>query len=270
MIGSPALSSARRILAMILRYCYLLRGSWSRLFDLMFWPAIMMVLWGFISTFLATNSSWVARATGVLLAAVMLWDILFRGELGYSISFLEEIWSRNLGHLFVSPLRPGELVLSLMGISLIRTLIGVLPALVVSIPMFAFNIFDLGPPLIAFFFNLMATGWALGAMITGLLLLVGMGAENIAWFAIFLLAPIACVYYPVSALPAWLQPVALAFPMAYVFEGMRAVLFEHVFRLDLMLKAAALNALYLGAGIGLFFYAFRRARVTGALFQTGE
>jgi len=262
--------SLARVAAMVLRYWYLLRGSWSRLFDLMFWPAIMMVLWGFISSFLATNSSWVARASGVLLSAVMLWDILFRGELGYSISFLEEIWSRNLGHLFVSPLRPGELVVALMGISVIRTLIGVVPALVVAIPLFAFNIFDLGPPLIAFFVNLLVTGWALGAMVTALLLLVGMGAENIAWFAIFLLAPIACIYYPVSALPFWLQPVALAFPMAYVFEGMRAALFEHVFRLDLMLAAAGLNVIYLGIGIASFFYAFRRARVTGALFQTGE
>jgi ABC-2 type transport system permease protein len=260
----------RRIAAMVLRYWYLLRGSWSRLFDLMFWPSIMMVLWGFISTFLATNSSWVARASGVLLAAVMLWDVLFRGELGFSISFLEEIWSRNLGHLFVSPLRPGELMVALMCISLIRTLIGVLPALAVAIPLFAFNIFDLGLPLIAFFFNLMATGWALGAMVTGLILLVGMGAENIAWFVVFLLAPIACIYYPIGVLPEWLQWVALAFPMAYVFEGMRAAMFEGVFRLDLVAEAAALNALYLAIGIALFFHAFRRARITGALFQTGE
>ena len=60
------------------------------------------------------------RAFGVLLAAVMLWDVLFRSQLGLSISFLEEMWSRNLGQLFVTPLRPYEWVLSLLAMSVIR------------------------------------------------------------------------------------------------------------------------------------------------------
>ncbi len=262
--------SPRRIGALVLRHWYLLRGSWSRVFDIVFWPAIGMVLWGFISSFLATNSSWVARASGVLLAAVMLWDVLFRSELAYAVSFLEEMYARNLGQLFVSPLRPLELVLALMAVSLIRALIGIVPALLVAIPLFAFNIFDMGLPLIAFFLQLLVTGWALGVMVTALLLLAGMGAENVAWFAVFLLAPIACIYYPASVLPDWLQALAYSFPMVYVFEGLRAALFESQFRWDLMLGAAALNAVYLALGIGLFLFAFRRARVTGTLFQTGE
>ena len=211
-----------------------------------------------------------ATAAGVLLSAVMLWDVLFRGQLGFSISFLEEMWSRNLGLLFVSPLRPMELVLALMCISIIRTVIGIVPAVLLAIPLYAYNIFEIGLPLIAFFVNLLVMGWAVGALVTALLLRIGLGAESLAWLAIFVLAPVSCIYYPVEVLPVWLAPVAWALPMAYVFEGMRAVLFDQVFRWDLLAGAAALNALYLTLGILAFLWSFRAARRSGALLQTGE
>ena len=63
------------------------------------------------------------------MSAVVLWDILFRGQLGLTMSFLEEIWSRNLTNLFITPLREYELVLSLIIISSLRTLIGLTPAI---------------------------------------------------------------------------------------------------------------------------------------------
>ncbi len=262
--------SANRLAAMVLRYWYLLRSSWARAFELMYWPTIMMVLWGFITQHFLTHSSWVATAAGVLLSGVMLWDVLFRGQLGFSISFLEEMWSRNLGHLFVSPLRPMELVLALMCISIIRTVIGIVPAVLLAIPLYAYNIFEIGLPLIAFFVNLLVMGWAVGALVTALLLRIGLGAESLAWLAIFMLAPVSCIYYPVEVLPAWLQLVAWALPMAHVFEGMRAVLFDQVFRWDLLAGAAALNVLYLTLGILAFLWSFRAARRSGALLQTGE
>jgi len=93
--------------------------------ELLYWPTLQMLIWGFMSQFLYSNSSYVFRAFGVLLAAVMLWDVLFRGQLGLSMSFLEEMWARNLGHLFVTPLRPYEWVLSLLSMSMIRVLLGI-------------------------------------------------------------------------------------------------------------------------------------------------
>ena len=62
-------ASARRIAAMVLRQLYLLRSSWPRVFELMYWPTIQMTLWGFITLFLATNSSYIAEAAGVLISA---------------------------------------------------------------------------------------------------------------------------------------------------------------------------------------------------------
>lgn len=262
--------SPARIGAMLLRYLYLLRSSWPRALELLYWPAIQMVLWGFTSQFLMTNSSYVARAGGVLLAAVMLWDVMFRGQLGVSVSFLEELWSRNLGHLFVSPLRPYEWVLALLAMSLVRVIIGVLPAALLAIPLYHYSIFSLGPPLIAFFVLLLVMGWGLGLVIGALLLRHGLGAESMAWLAVFLLAPASAVYYPVSVLPVWLQYVAWALPSAHIFEGMRAVMFQGIFRLDHFLAALALDVIYIVFGGIIFLYAFRQARYRGALLQTGE
>jgi len=262
--------SARRIGALILRYLYVLRSSWPRLLELAYWPAMQVVVWGFITQFFVTNSSWVARASGVLLGAVMLWDVLFRSQLGVSVSFLEEMWSRNLGHLFVSPLRPVEFVAALTTMSLVRTVIGMVPAALLAIPLYHFSIFDLGLPLLAFFANLMVTGWAIGIAVSGLILRYGLGAESFAWVAVFAIAPVSAVYYPVHVLPGWLQVVAYALPPAHVFEGMRALLFDHVFRLDYFAAAIALNALYLAAAGIVFLLAFAQARKLGKLLQVGE
>ena len=262
--------SPARVGAMLRRYLYLLRSSWPRAIELVYWPTIQMVLWGFTSRFLMTNSSYVARASGVLLAAVLLWDVMFRGQLGVSVSFLEEMWSRNLGQLFVSPLRPYEWALSLLAMSLVRVAIGVVPAALLAIPLYHYSIFTLGLPLIAFFVLLVVMGWAVGLIIGALLLRDGLGAESMAWLAVFLIAPAAAIYYPVSVLPVWLQYVAWALPAAHVFEGMRAVMFQNRFPLDHFLAAAGLDLLYLAIGIVVFLHAFESARRHGALLQTGE
>ena len=267
---APPVLSLRRMLAMVARYVLLLKNSWTRIFELVYWPTIQMVLWGFISAFLQQNSSWVAQAAGVLIASVILWDVLFRGQLGVSISFMEEMWSRNLGHLFTSPLRPVELAMALMTMSLIRTLIGTVPATLLAIPLYHYNIYTIGLPLIAFFVNLMIFGWAMGLALSGIILRYGQSAESLAWLAIFLLAPVSAIYYPVSVLPWWLQMVAWALPSAYVFEGMRAVLFDHVVRLDYLVYAAALNVLYMILGVLAFLYAVLLARRRGLFIQMGE
>ncbi|MCZ6576617.1 MAG: ABC transporter permease [Gammaproteobacteria bacterium] len=262
--------SLRRIAALVLRNLYLLRHSWLRVLELMYWPIVHMILWGFITLFLVSNSSWVAQASGVLISAVLLWDVLYRGQLGVSLIFMEEMWSRNLGQLFVSPLRPSELIAALFIMSMIRTLIGVGGAALIAIALFHYSVFDLGLPLIAFFVNLIVMGWAIGLLVSGIVLRYGLGAESLAWIGIFALQPLSGVYYPIDVLPHWLQYVAWLLPSSHVFEGMRAVLIEHTFRPDLLLNALALNVVYLAGGIVAFLLFFRAARVGGQLVHVGE
>jgi ABC-2 type transport system permease protein len=262
--------SPRRIAAMVMRYWFLLRSSWPRLLELIYWPMVQMLMWGFLQTYVSQNAGYFARAGGIFIGSVLLWDILFRGQLGFSISFLEEMWARNMGNLMMSPLRPGEFVIALMIMSLIRLAIGMVPVTLVAIGFFGFNLYSLGFALAAFFANLLITSWAIGILVSGIVLRNGMGAESMAWTIMFLLLPLACVYYPVAVLPGWLQYVAWALPPTYVFEGMRMLLIEHVFRVDLMIEALALNALYFAAAVAAFLKLLDSARAQGSLMQIGE
>jgi ABC-2 type transport system permease protein len=262
--------STRRVGAMTLRYWYLLRSSWPRLLDLVYWPAVQMLMWGFLQNYIGENAGFFARAGGTFIGAVLLWDILFRGQLGFSISFLEEMWSRNLANLMMSPLKPIEFILSMMIMSLVRLAIGMVPVTILAIAFFGFNLYGLGFALAAFFANLILTSWAIGIFVSGVVMRNGLGAENLAWTIMFVFLPLTCVYYPVATLPGWLQMIAWLLPPTYVFEGMRALLIDQVFRADLMLQAFAINVVLFAAAIVSFLALLKSARRQGSLLQTGE
>ncbi|MBI4185135.1 MAG: ABC transporter permease [Proteobacteria bacterium] len=262
--------SWRRVAAMVLRHVYLFRRSWPRLVELAYWPTVQMLTWGFINAFFRAHSSWVAQAAGVLLGAALLWDILFRSQISLALSFLEEMYARHLGHLFVSPLRVYELIVSLIAMSLIRTAIGMAPAIALAYVLYRYNLFELGLALIAFFASLFVTGWSIALFVCALVLRFGLGAESLAWAVMFAITPVTGVYYPIDSLPGWVQPISWSIPSSYVFEGMRAVMFEGVFRADLLAAATALNLVYLAVGAGVFLAAFHVARKKGLLLNVGE
>jgi ABC-2 type transport system permease protein len=262
--------SPARVAAMVRRYWYLLRSSWPRLLDLIYWPTVQMLMWGFLQLYVSQNAGFFARAGGVFIGSVLLWDILFRGQLGFSISFLEEMWSRNLANIMMSPLRPVEFLAALMIMSVVRLSIGMIPVSLLAIAFFGFNLWGLGLALAAFFANLILTSWAIGIFVAGLLLRNGLGAESMAWTIMFLFLPLTCVYYPVSVLPAYLQVVAWMLPPTYVFEGMRTLVIDHVFRADLMVQALAFNVVLFAAASFAFLKLLQSARVHGSLLQTGE
>jgi ABC-2 type transport system permease protein len=268
--GRGATFSPSRVGAMVRRYWYLLRSSWPRLLDLIYWPTVQMLMWGFLQMYVAQNAGFFARAGGVFIGSVLLWDILFRGQLGFSISFLEEMYARNLANIMMSPLRPVEFIAALMIMSVVRLSIGMVPVTLLAIFFFGFNLWALGLALAVFFMNLILTSWALGIFIAGLLLRNGLGAESLAWTLMFLFLPLTCVYYPVAVLPHWLQYVSWALPPTYVFEGMRALLIEHVFRGDLMLQAFGLNLVFFAGASTAFLFLLRSAREQGTLLQGGE
>jgi ABC-2 type transport system permease protein len=262
--------SFRRVAAMVLRYWYLLRHSWPRIVDLVYWPAVQMAMWGFLSVYLTQHTGMLARAGGAFIGAVLLWDILFRGQIGFSVSFLEEMWSRNLGNLMMTPLRPAELVAALMVMSVVRVLIGLVPVTFLAMLFFGFNFWQLGFAAAAFFGNLIVTSWAIGLISSGMVLKKGLGAEALAWSMTFVLLPLCCVYYPVSVLPGWLQWVALALPPTHVFEGLRTLLLENRFDAGAMARALGLNLIYFSAASAVFVALLRSARQSGSLMQTGE
>ena len=263
--------AARRVWGLMYRHLALYRRSWPRVLELMYWPVLQMLVWGFVTAWLAGAQNNTASVTaGVLLGGVLLWEVTLRSQMGFAVSFLEEIWSRNLGHIFVAPLRPHELVAGLVAMSILRTAIGVGPAVLLAFLLYGFGIWTLGPALVLYFTALMAMGWAVALGVTALILRHGAGAEALAWGVLFGLAPFSAVFYPVSVLPGWLQPVSLAIPASHVFEGMRAALLEGRIAWDHLAYAFGLDLIWLGLAAWLFMAQFQAARVRGALLNIGE
>lgn len=263
-------SSWRRIGAVALRHIYVLRRSPFKIVELFYWPFLNMVVWGFITVYLRTSGGGLTQAMGLFLGAVILWEILTRSHLGVMLSFLEELYSRNLGHLFVSPLRPFELVAACTFVSIARAVVGILPSALLMIPLFGYSIFAMGLPLAAFYVLLSLFGIAFGTLIVAILIRWGLSAESFAWAALFLFTPVAGIYYPIAALPAWLQPVAWSLPTAYVFEGMRTLVLTGVIRWDYMVMAAALDVGLFALALGVFLWMFRVAQVRGLLLNAGQ
>ena len=259
-----------RVSAVFLRQTYLYKRSLPRLMEILYWPLLDLVLWGFISVYLARYQEGLPNFVAFFLGALILWDILHRSQLGISVSFLEDIWARNFLNLFVSPLKPSEYILALMLVSAFKiVLAGAVMALLAWV-FYSFNIFLIGVSLIPFVLSLVALGWAIGIFTTALILRFGQQAEILAWGVAMLFQPMSAVFYPVSVLPPFLQTLARGVPSSYVFEGMREVITNGGFPVQKLLWAAGLNALYLAAAFVVFYRVFRTVKKKGLLARIGE
>ncbi|MDB2515076.1 ABC transporter permease [Candidatus Pelagibacter bacterium] len=255
---------------LFLRHFFLIKSSFPRVLDLIYWPTIQIILWGFISKFFSTYSEYYNNTIGVILTCAILYDFLFRSSISFNMSFLEEIWSRNFTNLFIAPMKISEIIISLIFTALIRTLIGLVPAILITSPLFGISILNLGMPLLFLFLSLYIFGITLGLFVSAGLLRFGPSFENIAWSSLFLLAPLGCIYYPIEILPEFFQNIAKALPLVYIFEEARSILVNNIVDYKNILYAFYLNAFYLIIGISLFYYSFSQARKKGSLLNMGE
>ena len=259
-----------RIYGLFLRHFYLITRSFPRILDLIYWPTIQITLWGFISNFFAEYSSYYNGAIGVILSCAVLYDFLFRTSIGFNMLFLEEIWSRNFTNLFIAPMKISEIITSLVITALIRALIGLVPAILLTSPLFGISLLNLGLPLAFLFLSLYIFGITLGLIVSAGLLRFGPSFENIAWSTMFLLAPFGCIYYPVETLPSFFQSIAYGLPLVYIFEETRNILINGAINYSNILNALYLNGLYLFISISIFYYSFEKARDKGTLINMGE
>jgi ABC-2 type transport system permease protein len=255
----------RPIAAIILRQLYLMRSSPVRIFGMLVWVTIDIVLWGFITRYLNTVGGSGVNFVPALLGAVLLWDFCERIMQGVSTAFLEDVWSRNFLNLFSSPLSISEYLAALVVTSMITSSLGLAVMLLIATCVFHLQIFSQGLPLAAFVCVLFVFGITLGIMATSMVLRFGPASEWLLWPLAALLSPFAAVFYPVAILPPWMQWIAHVLPPSYVFEGMRALLRGDAFPGSQLLQGAAIGAVELLAAGYLFRRVFRHAVRTGLL-----
>ena len=260
-----------RIIALLIRYQNIALGSMPRLISIFYWPTVQILFWGFFTNyFYQINEFNIWSSLNVILSAVVLWDVLFRSQLGLSMSFFEELWSRNLPNLFITPIKDHEIIISLLLISFLRTILGLTPAIFFANYFFNFHLFELGLYLLFFFFNLTLIGWSIGLFVSALVLRHGQSFEELAWAIIFIVLPFSCVYYPLSSLPEIMQSFSSIFPTTMIFEEMRSLIFNsHVEYLNII-KIFCINIILLLLSSSFFLYTLNVVRKKGIMINQGE
>jgi ABC-2 type transport system permease protein len=260
----------RVIRALMIKYAFVVSRNTFRLLDLFFWPVMDLALWGLVTAYMMKVSNAPQSMITFLIAAIILWNVLYRAQMLISVSFLDDVWSRNLLNIFGAPIKASEYVGAACLMGLMQGLVVLILLSLIALMLHSLNVYSMGFMLIFFFVNLLLMGWSLGLMVTGCILKWGPPAEALAWAVPGLVQPIAAVFYPVSVLPNWLQPISLSFPAAHIFEGMRSSLSGQAIDPHHIWLAVLLNFLYLG----LFGYFFKTsledARKRGFLVKYGS
>lgn len=266
--GAAAGFSLRRVSALLLRQVFLYRRSMIRSLEVVYWPVLDLLMWGFLSVYVARLRGGGATAIAFLIGGLILWDIFFRVQQAISVSFLEDIWTRNLVNVFVSPVSTAEFLGATMLLGVLKVTVIALLMAGLALALYAFNIFPYGPTLLPFAVNLILSAWGMGIITTALILRYGQGAEVLAWAVAFLFQPFSAVFYPVAVLPPVLQHVAWGLPTTYAFEGMRAVLAGHPLPWGYVASAFGLNAVLFGIAAAVFARVMWVARELGLLMRT--
>jgi len=227
-------------------------------------------MYGFISFYITRKLGGAAVEANAFFGGILLYEIMVRGTLAMLVMFMEELWSRNLGHLFASPLRLRDYVGGIIIISFIRTSIAVTPAFILTYFLFGFSILSLGWPLLLYVFLLFMNAWWYGLLVIALILRFGLAAEWLGWMSLWLMSPFVAPYYPVSILPLGFQVVSWSLPATYIFESMKSLTLQGDLRLDYLLTAFGLNAFYFVIAGFIISRAFQGARRRGGLLQMGE
>jgi ABC-2 type transport system permease protein len=233
-----------RIMAIVIRQYYLLRGSLTRIIPLFVWAAIDIVLWGFITRFLNTITEATHNFVPIFLGGILLWDFLVRVMQGTSMAFMEDTWSRNFLNLFATPLTIGEYICGLVLTSIFTSTLGLVVMILLATTVFGLSFVTYGIMIVPFLFVLFLFGIALGVLGCAIMLRLGPAAEWFIWPIPALLSPFACVFYPLKTLPHWMQLISYQLPPTYVFESMRSIVAG---------GTASGNYLFMGIGLALFY-----------------
>jgi len=254
-----------RVKAVAVRHLYEVRRNPSHLTNMLYWPVMNIVVWGFFTIYLAHRGT--PSLVSSLLAAVILWGLFNSFQRDMAVGFLDELWSRNLLNLFGSPLSVTEYVAGLLSVNLIKACIGTVLEAMVALLCYHFNIFPMAVAFVPFVFNLVLFGLAIGIAVTGLIFRYTTKFQVLAWGFAGLLMPLSCVFYPLKSLPVFLSPVAWMLPTTHSFEGMRQALAGGGFSRQHFQWGIALDVAYFLLSVLAFRYLFESARSRGLLVK---
>lgn len=254
-----------RIIAIVVRHLYSWRRDYDRLTDAFYWPAIDIFLWGFAASYMSRMNGANNQLVVAILTGAVFYMVIWRSQIEMTVGLLQEMWAKNIGNLFSSPLTIYEWVVSVLILGIIKMAITISFATTLIFLLYKTNVFTIGFYFIPYLISLLMTGWTIGFLVCGLILYFGTRIQTIAWAGAGLIMPFIGIYYPVNTLPLWAQTISHWLPVSYVFEGMRKVLFTGIFDIQGLMISYVLNLCYLGIAILFFLAMFKKSRNLGLM-----
>jgi ABC-2 type transport system permease protein len=261
--------SPERVRAVLLQEAYITARSMEVIVDLPFFSIMTVVVFGFVTKFLASVMN--PTVAQYLYLGTMLWEIIRITQYSMSLGALWNVWSHNFSNMFITPLSMPEYILAQVLSAAVKAVVLFAVVAFVAATLFDFNVLRMGlGNLSLLFVNLLCFGYSLGLLILGIIMRLGTRIQALAWGLVLLFQPLTAAYYPLSVMPAPLQAVARLFPPTYVFEAARAGLEAPEIRWAYIGIAAAENVFYFGLAVWFFKYMFRRSRETGQFARNEE
>jgi ABC-2 type transport system permease protein len=252
-----------RIKAMLLNYYYFSINSWDRLFDVFYWPVLDIFIWGFMTHFIAGISDF--NILNTILGGIILWVFVWRASQDLVVYLLESYWSRGIYYLFASPLKSSEYVISLGILGVLRSIVAFLLLALLSMVLYGFNFFSFNLVHISMFIALLLLfGWGLGIIVSSLVFRFGTRVQVLAWSTIWIIQPFSCVFYPLSALPAWAAKIAVVLPTTHIFEQLRASMSGMPLSYGSLAYAACFIVVFIVVSSLVLVQSIKAARVRGS------
>jgi ABC-2 type transport system permease protein len=251
-----------RIKGVMLQELYITRRESALWFDLLVFSTISVIVFGLLSQYLTEHSS-SAAATNVILG-MLLWEVARVNQYCVSLNSMWNLWSKNLGNIFITPVSTTEYITANCLLALLRTVIVFVLISVAASLIFHFNILSIGAvTLLLGFTTLSIFAWAIGWLLLGLVFRYGTSIQAITWGAFFFLQPLTAAFFPISVLPSAFRAIAYAFPPTYVFEASRRAVASDGIAWHLFIPALILDVLWAAVGVASFVMLFHRSRVVG-------
>lgn len=248
---------------MVRRQAYVQLRAPQRWFDLAVWPMVDTVIWGSIGLYVDQQGGAARAGLPYMLSGILLMHVLYQANVSMSTGFMDETWSRNLLNLMVSPLREIEFLVGLAVMSAIRLVLGLGVVGLAAFGLYSFNVTSAGLGLIPVVAVLMLVGWSIALLVMALVLRFGSGAEILCWGLLFVVVAISGAFYPRSAMPGLLQPVAALLPSTYAFEAARRLLDGDALPWGLIGKACLGLVVILPAAAAVLLRMLRQFRLRG-------
>jgi len=255
-------SSFSQVISLFQRYWYLQFRAVMRILDVTYWPMIDLILFGFFALWTQKTDSGNAILLATLVNAI-LWQVVYRANLGIATYVMEELWERNLENLFATPIKFWQWVLSFILVGILTSFMTIFSCAFAS---WIFYQISFNLPLWFMFLIILVqfiSGWAYGMITGGLLFYFGKNAQSLPWALAWLTAPFAGIIYPITILPYWMQIIAKAIPMKYIFEAVRQFYYTGNAHYHQVYFGLGLSLVYFSIAYAFFYWMFEGFREKG-------